>query len=312
MPAQLTNFFGELAFDKLRFSRPSKVIFFCGGALSDDPKGAGTLRHYLLRDRAIEPRLKGRVVLAEAANKLYRDTSYSDLITFEEDIARVAGLILLVAESAGSLAELGAFAAVDTIRANLAVLIQNSHYEQESFVRFGPIQKLLAENDERVGVYPWKVSKSGTVVKSSIRSHVRRITKFINDLIARVPAQETLKANPDLKSFVVILWVLHLSTAVSITSLGDLLSTILPINQKELRNKLFCMSLVGWVGTYTYENKTYWYSKSLNDPLSKYSFQTGVADPARGKAEVARAISDELKTPRHVTKHVASLKSSVL
>lgn len=310
MPAELITLYEDLKQDGLRFTRPTKFIFFCGGAMSAAPKSAGSFRHYLLNERAIGARLKGEVVLAEEANQLYRDTSYSDLITFEEDIARIAGLVLLVAESAGSLAELGAFAAVDTIRNNLAVLIQTTHYDAESFVRYGPIQKLMNDNQARIGVYPWKVSKSGALVKASARSHVGRITKFINEMINTRPNQEILKNNTDIRPFIFILWVLHLSNAISITDLHRYLDLIYPIALKDLKNKLFCMSLARWVGNYTYENKTFWYSISGADPISKYSFNTGViSDTGRRKSEVTSAITRELKAPRHVREHVSNLKT---
>ncbi|WP_204275442.1 retron St85 family effector protein, partial [Enterobacter hormaechei] len=85
---------------------------------------------------------KYSIVLAEEANQIYRDTEYSDLITFEEDIARIAAVVLVIAESAGSLAELGAFTANDTIRQALRVVIPDHHETAESFVRYGPIERL--------------------------------------------------------------------------------------------------------------------------------------------------------------------------
>jgi hypothetical protein len=119
LPAELDRLFSDLDFDKLRLQRPSKFIFFCGGKLSDDDNGASSMRHYLLRQRRIGKRLKGHVILAEAANQLYRDTDYHDLITFEEDIAKISAMVLVVAESAGSLAELGAFASNDITKQSL-------------------------------------------------------------------------------------------------------------------------------------------------------------------------------------------------
>jgi hypothetical protein len=68
-----------------------------------------SLRDCLWRVCLLSRRLKGEVVLAEKANQLYRETKYTDLISFEEDIARIASLVLVIAESPGSLAELGAF-----------------------------------------------------------------------------------------------------------------------------------------------------------------------------------------------------------
>ena len=59
------------------------------------------MRHYLLNERKIGRRLKADIVLAETANQLYRDTAYKDLITFEEDIAKISALVLVIAESSG-------------------------------------------------------------------------------------------------------------------------------------------------------------------------------------------------------------------
>jgi hypothetical protein len=130
---------------------------------------ACSLRHYLLNERKVGPRIHADIVLAEKATKLYRDTAYKDLISFEEDIACISAMVLLVAESAGSLAELGAFAALESIRRSLTVLIQTEHETQESFVRYGPIEKIKKEDEGRIGVFPWRLRKDRTLIKSPFR-----------------------------------------------------------------------------------------------------------------------------------------------
>jgi hypothetical protein len=112
LAAELVELYNDLHLERLRVHRPSKFLFLCGGAL---PNGVndrpGNLRDYIYRVRRI--RSPYQVVLAERATQLYRDTAYSDLISFEEDIARIAAVVLVIAESAGSFAELGAFASND-------------------------------------------------------------------------------------------------------------------------------------------------------------------------------------------------------
>lgn len=113
--AELTSFYGDLELSQLRVYRPSKFVFLCGGFISLDSRArAQNLRDYLYRVRGLSPRYN--IVLAEIATQLYRDGGYTDLISFEEDIARIASVVLVIAESAGSLAELGAFTANDTIQ----------------------------------------------------------------------------------------------------------------------------------------------------------------------------------------------------
>lgn len=105
MSPDLLQLYRDLSVVGLRVRRPSRFIFFCGGSTAVP----GSLRHYLLDERGIRSRLKASVILAEEANQLYRDSDYSDLISFEEDIAQVSALVLLIAESAGSLAGIGCF-----------------------------------------------------------------------------------------------------------------------------------------------------------------------------------------------------------
>jgi hypothetical protein len=54
----------------------------------------------------------------------------------------LSGAILLFAESAGSLAELGAFAALKTVAPSLIAVLSDYYYEQSSFIRNGPVKYL--------------------------------------------------------------------------------------------------------------------------------------------------------------------------
>lgn len=282
--------------------RPSRFVFFCGGS-------AGSLRHYLLNDRKIGERLKGGILLAEKANELYRDSEYEDLISFEEDIAQISSLVLLIAESAGSLAELGAFASIEAIRDRLAVIIQTEYEGAESFVRFGPIERIKNDDDRRVGAFPWRLRKNSTLIRTSIKAHVREVVSFINGMILRTPSEELFKSNERLQSFIIILWILHMSAAISITDLLKYADEIFSIPQADVKNKLYCMKMCGWIGKYRYSGKDYWFSRSISDPISKYRFVTGTDNNiGLRKPEVASKLTKDLGTPRHVREYVAAQK----
>ena len=269
--------------------------------------GADSLRHYLLRHRKIEPRLKAEVILAEEANQLYRDTNYRDLITFEEDIARISAMVLLIAESAGSLAELGAFAASDTIRQSLAILMQAQYERAESFVRHGPVAKIREEDEGRVAFYPWALNGKGRVIRSSVKHHVSNVVKFINARLDKVPQEELFRGNSGLQKFLSLYWILNLSQALATSELHSYATSLgIETDLKDVKNKLFCMKMAGWVDTYAYSNKTYWYTLRSQDPFARYSFKDGVQerDTVRRKAAVTTAIHKELDVPRHVREYV--------
>jgi hypothetical protein len=89
------------------------------------------------------------ILLAESAAPLTTEAGYDDLLRFESDIAQVVGLILLFAESAGSLAELGSFAVMPTVSPSLLAVLDDYYYNRSSFIRNGPVQYLENEHDEQ-------------------------------------------------------------------------------------------------------------------------------------------------------------------
>src|SRR5436190_6776347 len=100
--------------ESVRVRAPSSIVFLCGGVIDARLDPPTALRDAFYRSIKTAPPAY-TVVLAEDANPLTTDAGYGDLLSFESDIAQVVGLILLFAESAGSLAELGAFAALPTV-----------------------------------------------------------------------------------------------------------------------------------------------------------------------------------------------------
>ena len=128
---------------KLRFTRPIKFVFLGGGVITPNT-APSTLRDYLYRTKNLSTDLNGDVVLAETARDLFRSTKYRDLISFEEDIARLASLVIVIPESPGSLAELGAFATNEIIQQALCVIVQERFAHDESFIRLGPIEQNIS------------------------------------------------------------------------------------------------------------------------------------------------------------------------
>jgi hypothetical protein len=202
--------------DKLRFTRPSKFVFLCGGIISSTTQ-PNTLRDYLYRTRHLSAHLNAKVVLAEEARDLYRSTKYRDLISFEEDIARIASLVLVIPESPGSLAELGAFATNEVIRQTLCVIMQERFANDESFIRLGPVENII-QNQGRdfVGFYPWRVNDTSYRISvRSISPHYRAVVDFINNHLNRVPASTLFHRTKELILFFIIYWIINILVAVS-------------------------------------------------------------------------------------------------
>ena len=302
MTAELIALFSDLDLDKLRVQRPSKFVFLCGGTRGEAGDRPTSLRDYIYRTRKIERTLKKPVVLAEKAVQLYRDTSYTDLISFEEDIARISSLVLVIAESSGSLAELGAFATNETIRKSLRVILQEKYSNSESFIRFGPIKRVIEKGRrEYIGFYPWRISSTGRFIQSSARYHYREIHKFIAQHLDAIPSSELYKSSEERSVFYIVYWVIYLALAVAPTELYAFVSAIHPLTNEEVRDKLYCMELAGWIRRYSYSGKDYFFVLHDQDPFD-YAFKAGVAerDSIRRKFVVSGAMSKIDLAPLHV------------
>lgn len=260
------------------------------------------MRQYLLNEKKIGRKLKAEIVLAESANQIYRDTTYADLITFEEDIARISAMVLVIAESAGSLAELGAFSSNITIRNSLAIVMQEKYAEAESFIRYGPVERIRNDDIERVGFFPWRINKNNRIVKNSAQSHVTSIIDFINGRLDRVPKTTGYSSSEDIRDFIVLYWVIFLSFAITLSKLTSYIKNIIPgMDQGEVRKKLYCMQLAGWVNKKHYSNLDYYFCCYDDDPFD-YKFNVGVVqrDSLRRKTDVLSAIQKDLSLPKYI------------
>jgi hypothetical protein len=276
-------------------------MFLCGGYISkDEDARPANLRDYLWRIRSISSRFD--IVLAEKATQLYRDSDYSDLISFEEDIARIASVVLVIAESAGSLAELGAFTANDTIRNALRVVIQEEHERAESFVRFGPIERIKKAKRANLAVYPWRNHANGNLNISSARPHYQHILKFLEEHVTSIPISTTYDKLGEAQIFYVIYWIIHLCLAVTVTALYEYVRLIFnDATDEEIRKKLYCMQLAGWIERRSYSNKDYLWVLYDREPFN-YEFKPGVVERVsiRRNLLVTTALKKAEEIPSHI------------
>jgi hypothetical protein len=274
---------------KLRFTRPSKFVFLCGGVITPSAPPS-TLRDYLYRTKHLSTDLNADVVLAETARDLFRSTKYRDLISFEEDIARLASLVIVIPESPGSLAELGAFATNEIIQQTLCVIVQERFANDESFIRLGPIEHIIkTQGRDFVGVYPWRIDSSRSrVLPRSMSQHYADLVQFINIHLDRLPSSTSFRRIPALQIFYVIYWVANMLVAVSSSVLKACVSFLLSDAQPDdISNKIYSLMIAGWLKQYSYSHKDYYYA-TVDSDLFNYSYRAGIheRDSLRRKSDI--------------------------
>jgi hypothetical protein len=129
-------------------------IFLCGGRRDDFEY---SLRAHFYRDKVEpNPTLLARVQLAEKADEWYLSRKlFTDLLELEEHLAGLSACILLFVESPGAIAEFGAFSQMKLLQEKLVVVIEESHYNQQSFIKNGLVEHVRGIRPDSVLSYPW-------------------------------------------------------------------------------------------------------------------------------------------------------------
>lgn len=180
----------SLDLERCRIDRRPVKLFFCGGPIANVSEPQTSVRDYIIRhiwDK--DPRFGDGIVLAEDIRDWLEFATYSDLITFEQDLAHLASAVILFVESPGSIAELGAFSLIPPIAKKLIVIVKQDHFESKSYIKLGPIKYLSHHfSADRILVYPWKETfsiSSGscrmTLDVSSIQDAADHIVQDIRD-----------------------------------------------------------------------------------------------------------------------------------
>ena len=127
------------------FRRLGHVIFLCGGA--------GSRRRDRLRSFIQQTIDRGLVFYADDVwDEIARHATINAL-AMESQLAVLADVVMVVVESPGTFAELGAFSISDPLRGKLLPLLDISFRHDNSFINTGPVRWIDA--DSRFGPAVW-------------------------------------------------------------------------------------------------------------------------------------------------------------
>ncbi len=152
---------------KYRFRKLDPVIFLCGASES---KSREAIRAYLAKHTPDLDLFYAEKVWDEIATLGHRDA-----LQMEEDLAKLADLIIVIVESAGTLTELGAFSLSPGLRKKLLPIVDEEYEHHSSFIANGPLHWINAESDFRPTIYaPFN---RVLVVINQIEERIKRIPK---------------------------------------------------------------------------------------------------------------------------------------
>jgi hypothetical protein len=135
----------SLSPDHYRFRRISPVVFICGG-LNSKPRD--TLRNYLRKQKK-----DFQIFYAERVWELISSNPGLGALKMEADLAALSDLVVIIVESPGTFAELGAFSHVEPLRKKLLPIVDLKYKGATSFINTGPIRWIDEESDFRPTIW---------------------------------------------------------------------------------------------------------------------------------------------------------------
>lgn len=275
------EFVARVDLSKTRVRAFEGFIFLCGGERAANPVPIKSVRHMIYHELTSgrHSALAGRLKLAEEIQDWFRDGNYRDLVTFEEHLAGLSAVIVLVVESPGAVAELGAFTVSKPISDRLLVLVAEIHYESESFIRLGPLRRLENEFDRAVLVYDWhELDYLGRSKEAFVKleAHMESIVEEIKGFTRPHHAEQVFKKSVPAHVMLLICEICDLFGALQQTEIDGYLGDMgVAVDREELARYLFLLEKCALLGKKAQGHGRYFYAM---DWVSRISFAFSPGD----------------------------------
>lgn len=150
------------------------IVFLFGGSVQGTNSIRGKLYHYLM---VKNPSLFRNLVVPEHFKDWLHDSNYPDLVTFESDLAYTSTLVVIALESAGSIAELGAFSVLKQLSPKVVAILSEYHHEQSSFIKLGPLRQLLETN---IFTYPYDHKNPSSLDQECLEDFAEKLNEYLD------------------------------------------------------------------------------------------------------------------------------------
>jgi len=183
---------GYLRSSSYRFRKLEPVLFLCGAAVSQ-PRDS--LRDYLRK------RVSGiNLFYAERVWELIASRNDRSALEMESDLATLADMLVIVVESPGTFAELGAFSLNKDLRKKILPIVDRQFQHKPSFISTGPLKWIdtdstfgptlyvsldqILEGAEEIENRIARIPKAYGVKITSLAASPKHLLFFLCDLIS--------------------------------------------------------------------------------------------------------------------------------
>lgn len=231
-----TTFLHGLDIDACRIEfSDAPVVLLCGGRVKyDSPSSVISLRHAIATSTT-----NFELFRPEEIQGWHADGLFSNLVSFEKELANICSLVVIILESEGALVELGAFSQLSELSEKI-IAIRSSHYiDHESFINLGILRFITAKNNTAVKSYPWDIKDPATI-SSEITADV---ISDIQEALAKQSQSQSLKLSHNSHVIVLICEFVRLFMALKEHEILEYLQILGVVTTRDLlRGQLFLLT----------------------------------------------------------------------
>lgn len=264
--------FGDLKYSNFTVQFMPPIIFVCGGPINSTPMSVRD--HIFTYVAGHKPELSDSLILAENFHDYFREGAYSDLMSFEDDIANISTLVVICLESAGPLVELGLFVNRKSLAQKLHVVAPFEEIEgnerknipaRSSFIYLGPLEYLKKIDEASVSVYPWPKSD---------RMKYDEVELIYHDIHSRLKrVKKTERYNPENTGHLAILIyeIILLSEPIKKSEIEWALYCMdIDVPQKIITRLLYLLEKMKLTSSLSYSGTDYFYSRGHRESKLKF------------------------------------------
>jgi hypothetical protein len=220
-------------------------IFLCGGPTDIRSVNPISVRDAIYRELAKDDSIDRRIRVAEHYKDWSHDSIYRDLVSFERHLAELSSVIVLVLESAGSIAELGLFSVIAEFQRKLIVFIEPDHYQSVSFIRLGPVDYLEKQHDNIAECHRWTSDEKGVFDPKTTQDIQSDLAAAILKRLRRPAPERALQPTAWLDGALLLCDFLSLYSALTLREIKSLFEGFsCPKSEWEIKQLLFILEKV--------------------------------------------------------------------
>lgn len=279
-PILLSN----IDFDKARVElSDAPIVLLCGGSVkiknnpddTDPPLSS-------LRDAISRSNFSYEIFRPEEITSWQADGVFKNLMTFETDLAAICTLVVIILESAGSLAELGAFSQLSELSEKIIAVRSSKFQNDRSFINLGILRYIAEKHKSSIKSYPWNIEDPSSITVELITD----VVSDIQDELSKLKKTEVLNLKKSSHVIVLICEIIEYFIALKESEIHDYLDNVgVNISKDELKRKLFLLEEFKLIKKEEYSDSTFYMRSQETYHRLRFTLKSGRLDLLRFQIE---------------------------